>query len=309
MISSFIHEQARFIQVDRPEDSKIVRIVKPSPNEIELISSRLGIPTDFLSAAIDRDERPRVEFDEGVKLLIIRIPHREEGTDTPYTTLAMGIIITPTHVVTVCSEDSSVWRDFLELRVKMHFNGDPVSFLCHFFLHIARQYLYFVNLIHQESDKVEREIHKSLKNVMLIRLLNLEKCIVYFSTSLRANESTWERFPRIFGRELTENELELLQDIKIEFRQAQEQADIYSNILSSMMDAFASIISNNLNVIMKMLTSITIILMMPTLVASLYGMNVSLPFQNSPHAFLITLGISFLLSFGSVLFFWRMRYF
>ncbi len=309
MLTYFIHQEGRLVPVDRVEDARIIRIVSPSAEEIELMGAKLGVPADFLSAATDRDERPRVEVDDGIKLLIIRVPHRVDATDMPYITLAMAIILTPTHVVTVCSEDSTVWQDFLAVRLRMSFSDEPVSFLCTFFLHVARQYLSFLRLIREESDRVEREIHVSLKNVMLIRLLNLEKCIVYFSTSLRANEPIWERLPRVFGREFTESEQELLQDVKVEFKQAQEQADIYSNILSSMMDAFASIISNNLNVIMKMLTSITIILMMPTLVASLYGMNVALPFQHSPHAFLITLGISTLLSVASVIFFWKMRYF
>jgi magnesium transporter len=164
------------------------------------------------------------------------------------------------------------------------------------FLQVARHYLVLLRQIRDQADAAETAIHGSMKNEMLIRMLNLEKCLVFFTTSLRANDPIWDRFRRIHGRDLTEDEKDLIDDIKIEFRQAQELADIYSNILSGMMDAFASIIANNLNVVMKLLTSITIILMLPTLIASIYGMNVELPLQHSPHAFLIPMVLSVVLS-------------
>jgi magnesium transporter len=148
-----------------------------------------------------------------------------------------------------------------------------------------------------------------MKNQTLIRMLNLEKCLVYFTTSLRANEPMWERIRRVAGRDLTEDEQDLLDDVRVEFGQARELADIYSNILTGMMDAFASIISNNVSTVMKFLASITIVLMLPTLVASTFGMNVHLPFQESPYAFWITMGVSFALSAVAVIAFLRMRFF
>ena len=148
-----------------------------------------------------------------------------------------------------------------------------------------------------------------MRNEMLIRMLNLEKCLVYFTTSLRGHEPLWNRLKRIQKRELTEEEQDLLEDVQIEFKQAQDLAEIHSNILSGMMDAFASVISNNLNVVMKFLTAITIILMLPTLIASIYGMNVELPFQHSPHAFLITMIMSAVLSAIGVALFLKRKFF
>jgi magnesium transporter len=189
-----------------------------------------------------------------------------------------------------------LWNDLLTGRHRLPPPEDRVSFLSALFLQVARQYLVLLRQIRDQADAAETAIHGSMKNEMLIRMLNLEKCLVFFTTSLRANDPIWDRFRRIHGRDLTEDEKDLIDDIKIEFRQAQELADIYSNILSGMMDAFASIIANNLNVVMKLLTSITIILMLPTLIASIYGMNVELPLQHSPHAFLIPMVLSVVLS-------------
>ncbi len=310
MLTYIRWDDGKLVPVDSLDRCQIVRAVTPTAEELSLLSGKLGVPTDFLTAATDRDERPRVEIEDSCRLVIIRVPHREASSDTPYTTLALAIILTPSHIVTVCSEESTMWTDLLATRSRIPSPHKQMSFLCSLFLHIARQYLTFLRHIRDESDTVENAIHGSMKNEMMIRMLNLEKCLVYFTTSLRANEPIWDRFRRINGGEqLTEQEQELADDVRVEFRQAQELANIYSNILSGMMDAFASIISNNLNVVMKFLTSITIILMLPTLVASLYGMNVELPFQHSPHAFLITLGVSLVLAVVGVGIFLKKKWF
>jgi len=203
-----------------------------------------------------------------------------------------------------------MWSDLLaNRRHRLPAPQNRVAFLAELFLHVARQYLLSIRQIKDEADAAEKAIHGSMKNEMLIRMLNLEKCLVYFSTSLKANEPIWDRFRKINGRELTEDEKDLVDDVKIEFRQAQDLVDIYSNILSGMMDAFASIIANNLNVVMKMLTLITIILMLPTLIASIYGMNVELPWQHSPHAFMFPMIISLFLSGVVFVFFVRKKWF
>ncbi|MHB8811170.1 MAG: magnesium transporter CorA family protein [Desulfobulbaceae bacterium] len=296
MLAYMKHETGRIEIAATLEESQIVRAVAPTPEEIALLQERLGIPEDFLNAAMDRDERPRIEVDDACRLLILRIPHQDDTTDTPYVTVALALILTPSHIVTVCSLESMLWNELLTSRHRLPSPTDRVSFLSALFLHVARQYLGLIRKIKDQADAAERAIHGSMRNEMLIRMLNLEKCLVFFTTSLRANEPLWDRFRRIHGRELTEDERDLIDDVKIEFRQAQELADIYSNILSGMMDAFASVIANNLNMVMKFLTLMTIILMLPTLIASIYGMNVELPFQHSPHAFLIPMLLSVLLS-------------
>ena len=304
MLSYLQYEAGKLHAVDHLDRCQVVRAVAPTQHEMALLHESLGIPLDFLSAATDRDERPRVEIDDGCRLMVIRVAHHNVGSDTPYVTLAMALILTPTHIVSVCSEGSLLWEELLGGRARLPKPADRVAFLCSLFLQVARQYLVMLRHIREEADAAERAIHGSMKNEMLIRMLNLEKCLVYFTTSLRANEPIWERFRRLHGRELTEDEKDMVDDVKVEFRQAQELADIYSNILSGMMDAFASIIANNQNTVMKLLTSITIILMIPTLIASIYGMNVELPFQHSSHAFLVAMALSaFLSSVGIALFF------
>ncbi len=310
MIKYIKYGSAQLVEASGFDDCQIIKMVAPSHGEISLVRDRLNIPEDFLMAALDRDERPRVEIEDTCQLLIFRVTHDDLSSDTPYTTIAMSFILTPTHIVSVCSEESTVWGELLASR-RLRFLTRPerVSFLLAMFLQMGRQYLASLRLIRDEADAAELAIHGSMKNEMLIRMLNLEKCLVFFTTSLRANEPILDRFKRIQGRDLTEDEIDLLDDVKIEFRQAQELADIYSNILSGMMDAFASVIANNLTVVLKLLTSITIILMLPTLIASVYGMNVELPFQHSPHAFLVTMGISAIFSFGGIFIFFKKRWF
>ena len=305
------YESGQLVETDSVEESQIINLVAPSHDEISLIRDRLNIPEDFLMAALDRDERPRIEIEDEYQLLIIRIPYHDLSSDTPYTTIAMSFILTPNHIVSVCSEKTMVWGELLgNRRLKLLSPADEkVSLLSTIFLRIGRQYLTTLRLIREEADAAELAIHGSMKNEMLIDMLNLEKCLIFFTTSLRANEPIWDRLKKIHGRDLTENEMDLIEDVKIEFQQARELADIYSNILSGMMDAFASVIANNLTVVLKLLTSITIILMIPTLIASVYGMNVELPFQHSPHAFLFTMIISMIISFGGIALFFKKKWF
>lgn len=305
------HQAGHLVEVSGLEECEIIRAVAPTAGEVEFLTKSLNIPEDFLVAALDRDERPRIEIEDCCRLLIVRIPHHNAASDTPYVTIALAFILTPGHIVTVCSEESLLWNDLLApgRRQRLPAPGERVAFLATLFLQVARQYLVSIRKIKEEADAAEEAIHGSMKNEMLIRMLNLEKCLVFFSTSLRANEPLWDRFRKIHGRELTEDEKDLAEDVKIEFRQAQDLAEIYSNILSGMMDAFASVIANNLNVVMKLLTLITIILMLPTLIASIYGMNVELPWQHSPHAFLIPMVLSIILSTIGIAVFVRKKWF
>ncbi|MFZ2632665.1 MAG: magnesium transporter CorA family protein [Desulfosalsimonadaceae bacterium] len=301
----------RLISAESLSQSEIIRMVAPDEAELASIHEITGAPIDFLTAATDLDERPRMEVEDEAKLLILRVPYENvgESEEMPVVTIAFGVILTPSHIISVCPLDSVVWDVFQKNRTRIPPVTRRGEFLCALFMSIARLYLSQLQKIRNEADAAELEIHHSMRNEMLIRMLNLEKCLVYFTTSLRAHEPLWDRFRKIQGRELSEDEQDMLDDVRIEFRQAQELADIHSNILSSMMDAFASIISNNLNVVMKFLTSTTIILMLPTLIASVYGMNVELPFQHTPHAFLITVGISLVLSVVGVIIFLRKRFF
>jgi len=309
MLTYYRFENGKLVYVDGLEECQVVQAISPTPVELDTLVGNLGIPMEFLTAATDRDERPRFEVEEDCKLLVIRVPHRDVASVTPYVTLAFAMILTPQRVITVCAEDTALWGELLSSRGRLPSPDDPIHFLGTVFLHVARQYLAFLQSIRHESDDVERAIHGSMKNQTLVRMLNLGKCLVYFTTSLRANEPMWDRMRRVAGRDLTEEEQDLLDDVRVEFGQARDLADIYSNILNGMMDAFASIISNNVSSVMKFLATITIVLMLPTLVSSTLGMNVPLPFGDSPFAFWVTIGVSFLLSAIAVIAFLRMKIF
>jgi magnesium transporter len=302
-------DAGKVVPASDPQSAEIVRMIAPSSAELENVRTLTSAPIDFLSAACDKDERPRFETDEGVHLVVLRVPFEDHNSAVPVVTVAFGLVLTPHHIVSVCSVASDVWTLLGTGRGRVPAADNRIALISTLSLCIARLYLKHLDFIRAEANRVELEIHHSMRNEMLIRMLNLEKCLVYFTTSLRGHDPIWPRLKRIEGRDLTEDELELLEDVIIEFRQARDLAEIHSNILSGMMDAFASVISNNLNVVMKLLTSITIILMLPTLIASVYGMNVKLPFQDSPHAFLITMGMSAVLSAVGMILFHRKKFF
>jgi magnesium transporter len=309
MYNIFRGDKEGLIISDELQKDCWVRVSNPTPAECEFLSKRLGIPPQFLTDPLDIDERARIEIDEGVTLVIVRIPYFDkENVDIPYMTIPLGVIFTDDCIVTVCAKYVEGFLDYVVTKMKNFSSENKGRFLLQIFSRMALLYLSYLRDINKRTDIIEGELHKSLRNVELIKLLNLEKSLVFFATSLRSNEFMMERLQKT-GIRMTEDDRDLLDDVIIENKQAIEMANIYSNILSGMMDAFASVINNNLTLVMKFLTSVTIIFMIPTFVSSTYGMNVRLPFQNSAHAFLIVTGISLILSLTGVVIFWRRRFF
>ncbi len=286
-----------------------INIISPSEDDIKEISQRLGIHPDFLKSPLDIDEQPRIEVDEGVVLVIIRTPHFDEDEDIQYTTVPLGIIYTEDTIVTVSSMENAVLQAFSKGLIRGMSTRKRSRFILQIFSRTALIYLGYLRRINKITSQVEDKLQKSMKNEELIDLLNFEKSLVYFTTSLRANELVMERLQRTELFKMFPEDREILEDVIIENKQAIEMANIYSNILSGMMDAFASVISNNLNVVMKFLTSVTILLTLPTLIASVYGMNIKLPFQEESYAFGLTMGISILLSVLGALIFIRRKWF
>jgi len=287
-----------------------INFSNPTNGELGKLSEKLNIPLDFLTDPLDVDERARIEMEDKCVLIILRIPHFDEkNLDIPYITLPIGIIFVEDLVITVCSKDVEVISDFINGKAKNFSTENRSRFLLQVFLRTALLYLKHLKEINKRTNAIEDELEKAMKNEELIKLLNLEKSLVFFTTSLKSNELMMERLQKTEIVKLDPDDKELLEDVFIENKQAIEMSNVYSNILSGMMDAFASVISNNLNVVLKLLTAVTIILMIPTLIASIYGMNVRLPFQNSPYAFLITVGISFVLSVMGIFVFIKRRWF
>ncbi|MCD6521587.1 magnesium transporter CorA family protein [Candidatus Calescamantes bacterium] len=310
MIRIFRTKEGILKELQKPEENCWIYVVNPSQSELEKLSKELSLPLHFLTYPLDIDERPRIDYEDGCLLLVIRVPqYDEDNEEVQYTTLPMGIILKENFILTISSRENEVLSAFLEGKVKGFSTAKRARFILQIFHQTALSYLNHLKMINRKTSMVERELHKSMRNEELIKLLNLEKGLVFFTTSLRANEIMMERLQRGEIIKMYEEDKDLLEDVIIENRQAIEMANIYSNILSGMMDAFASVISNNLNMVMKFLTSVTIILMLPTLVASVYGMNIKLPFQNSPHAFLITMLISVGLSVVGILLFIRRKWF
>lgn len=292
-----------------------INLVQPTEEELNMVASEVQIVPDLLRAALDEEERSRTEVEDNQLLVLINIPIYE-GTNGSilYDTIPLGIIVAENAIITVCLKDDIFLKEMECTRIKTFYTFKKTRFVLQILFKTATYYLRYLKQIDKKTSEIEGELHKSLKNEELIKLLNLEKSLVYFTTSLKANEMVLEKLlrsqlaksdPEIVEtsrilRMYPEDE-DILEDVITENKQAIEMAETYNNILVGMMDAFASVISNNLNIVMKYLTSVTIVMALPTMVASFYGMNVALPFQHSPYAFPIALGFSLLLSVAGMI--------
>ncbi|MBZ0316353.1 MAG: magnesium transporter CorA family protein [Anaerolineae bacterium] len=273
-----------------------VHLSNPTLDELQHISKELNIAPDLLHPPLDEDELARVEKDGLNTLIILRIPHYQGEThDIPYTTIPLGIIMTPRHLVSVCKVDHIILQEFCRGHKLGLSTSKKNRFLLLLLQRTATEYLTNLRAINRAVDKLEDRLQVSQGNREVLDLLKYQKSLVYFTTALRSNELMMERLHRIGLFHQYPADEELLEDVLIEIRQAIEMVNISNNILSQMMDAFASIISNNLNVVMKLLALATIVLSLPTLVASIFGMNVNLPFEDSPYAFAVTMGLSLIL--------------
>lgn len=286
------------VSLDKIEKGAWVNIVDPTEEEIAYVSESLKIPIDHLKAALDEEERARIEVDEECTIVLIDIPVASKDTAERgiYYTIPLGIIINNENIVTVSLRENLVIKPFLENKVKSCWTFKKTRFLLQILYRNSRVYLQYLRNIDKTSDVIESRLHRSLKNEELIQLLELEKSLVYFSTSLKSNEIVLEKIQRANLIKMYPDDMELLEDVIIENKQAIEMANIYSNILTGTMDAYASVISNNLNMVLKFLTSVTIIISIPTMVASFFGMNVHVPFENNLHAFVIIFLMSTLFS-------------
>lgn len=274
-----------------------INLSSPNDDELAEISEVTGFPAEYLKAALDEEESPRIESDNGNTLILIDLPEIiADGDDKIYSTIPLGILINEDYIVTVCLRNNVVIDDFRNGRIAGCNTLKRTRFLLQVLYKNSQYFLRYLRSIDRKTNAVEDSLHKSMKNKELIELLGIEKSLVYFSTSLKANEVVLEKIMKFKQIKMYEDDADLLEDVIIENKQAIEMANIYSNILSGMMDAFASIINNNMNRIMKILASVTIILSIPTMIASFFGMNVPLPFQESPMMtvalFLLSLGIA-----------------
>jgi len=288
-----------------------VNLVAPTEQEINQVVNKAQIPLDFIKDPLDEEERSRIEHDDNNVLIIVNLPmvsNDEKGIPF-YDTIPLGMIIAGDCFITVCLKDNPIFHVFVQNKVKQFFTYKKTRFSFQILYFIATSYLKYLKQIIKMTDEIEKKLHQSMKNKELFSLLNMEKSLVYFTTSLKSNNIVMQKMLKSKYMKMYEDDQELLEDVIVENQQAIEMSETHTTILSGMMDAFASVISNNLNIVMKFLTSITIILSLPTMVASFYGMNVQIPFQDYPHAFFIAMTISVLLSSVTAVIFWKKRFF
>lgn len=262
-------------KLDSFESGCWVHLTYPSEDELTTVSEAFGVEMSFLRAALDEEESSRIDTEDDQTLIIIDVPSVEKNDAVVYTTLPLGIIITTDSIITVSLKETPILRDFQDGAVRSADTGKRTQFILYILLQVAKRYLQYLKQIDKIYNYMERQLYKSQRNKELIQLVDLEKSLVYFSTSLKSDEITLEKILRGRIVPLYEEDHDLLEDVLIEVRQAIEMANIYSTITSNTMDAFSSVISNNLNTNMKVLTSLTILLTVPNIVFGFYGMNVT----------------------------------
>lgn len=288
-----------------------IAMTAPSATELKKIAEDTGIEIDHLRAPLDEEERARIEVEDNYTLILVDIPAVEKRYEKDrYITIPLGIIVAEKYIITVCLEETPVLKCFMDGRVRDFYTYKKTRFILQILYRNASTFLQNLRSIDRKSEEVERQLHISTQNRELIELLELEKSLVYFTTSLRSNEVVFEKMLKLDSIKHYPEDQDLLEDLIIENKQAIEMANIYSGILSGTMDAFASIISNNQNIVMKFLAAITIVLSIPTMIASFYGMNFDfIPGARSPLGFYLTVGAALILTFIIVLVFKKKKLF
>ena len=305
----FLYCEAGYVEKNQWLPNSWVNVECPTPEDLQFLMDRFNVPESFLSDIADTDERPRIEYEGNWLLTILRIPLQNQDHDIPFNTVPIGIITNNEIIVSVCYHKTDLIPDFIrytqrkELQIKNKY--ELILRLIH---SSAVWFLKYLKQINNEVSTAEKELQQSIRNEDLLRLMNLQKCLVYFNTSIRGNEVMIRKLPKIFNEKDYQSP-ELLEDVMIELKQAQNMVNIYSDILTGTMDAFASIISNNVNTIMKRMTSLSIVLMVPTLIASFYGMNVDIHIEELPHAFSLIVCFSVLLSALAFIVFRKIKWF
>jgi len=286
-----------------------INAIDPSTEEIQQLES-WGIEPDLINYSLDLDEMARMERDQRYAFILLRIPYFQgSGTDIPHITVPLGIILTDRFVVTICRHENDITRILCNGKYRGLRTAKRYRFALYIFLEAAARYLSTLREINKTTEALEDQLQQSTRNREVLELLKVQKSLVYFTTGLRSNQVVMERLQRIRMFNQFEEDQELLEDVITENQQAIEMTNVQTNILNGLMDAFASIISNNLNTVMKALAALTIIINIPAIVAAFFGMNVTLPGENHPLAFLVVLAVSLLLTFTAVFVFARRDWF
>lgn len=296
MIQFYKNLNRQTLEIEQAETANWINVSPPfQTQEIDDLSQKLAIPRDFLTDTLDIEERSRYEAEDGVKLIIIKTPVENKSlneSDAYFITIPIAIIITERNqVVTVNSFENVAIRRFLVTFAKRH-PERPNMMVLKIFEKAVVDFMDVLKEINHRRNTFEMNLYNSNRNEELLALMRIQKSLVYQLTALRSNELLLMKMERTNFLNCDEDEAEFLADLIVEFSQAKEMADNYTNILVSTLDAYASIINNNMNLVIKRLTTITILISLPTLVASFFGMNTGVPFQDQHYGFWIAIGIS-----------------
>jgi len=306
MITMLRPHEDSFVPVETFEHGVWIRVVDPDAEEQETLRLQFGIDLDYVRDVLDIDEQSRIEKDGDAVMVIIRIPLHLDNRDIEHITIPFGMIIRPDCFVTIGLYDNPINQDIFNNRLRGMDMFSVNSVVLKTVLRSFHYFMRFLKDINRKTGMVEQDLKKAVKNTELARLLAMQKSLVFFSTSLRANEMLLEKIQKLTLWQLSSEELESLEDLLIEQKQAHEMCKVYTDILSSLMTSFSSIIANNLGLTMKRLTIVSLALYIPTVVASFFGMNVIVPLQDNPLAFLWVVGGSLVLVSASLIFF-RLR--
>lgn len=300
MLRMFSTINGQVEQIEKPENGSWLCLSEPTDVELATVSQQTGVDLADLRAPLDDEERSRIDVEDDYTMIIVDIPTVEErGGRDWYETIPLSIIVTEDLIITVCMQDTPVLHPFMEGTIRGFNTFMRSRFILQILYRNASTYLRYLRIIDRESDKLEFKLRHAMQNREIMMLLELSKTLVYFTTSLKSNEIVMEKLTTLARIQQYPDDEDLLDDVIIENKQAIEMANIYSGILSGTMDAFASVISNNLNIVMKFLATITIVMSIPTMVASFYGMNVNsrgMPFADSPYGFVIVMGFTLVLT-------------
>ncbi|MGB4769913.1 MAG: magnesium transporter CorA family protein [Chitinophagaceae bacterium] len=312
MVQLFRNIEGVTTSVDKPENGTWVNILPPfKQEEFTDVADKLDVPIEFLQDSLDIDERPRFEVADNVKMIVIKTPTENNSfndSDAYYITIPICIILTHHHIVTVNSFENGAIKKFLNTFQNRHPDKRNMMVL-KIFEKVTQTFIEYLKEINHRRNIVEQRLYEANRNEELLELMRIQKSLVYIVTALRSNELLLIKMDRTNALALNEDEREILGDLIVDMSQALEMANIYTNILSSTLDAFASIIANNQNFVLKRLAGITIILQFPVLVASIYGMNVPIPYQDKPHAFYIPILLALSISLIIAWFFVRKKWF
>ena len=307
MITIYFSSPQGLIEIEEYEPGCWIHVVNPTEKEITSLVTKFNLTYDFVTDPLDIDERSRIEIEDDIRVAVIRTPRKEpEDAAIPFITLPIGVILVEDVIITISLSENDVMREFIDGYVRNFQTSQQTRFLLQLCYRTTLRYLRYLKEINRMTNTLEIKLLSVPKNEHLVELFNLEKSLVYFTTSLRANSLMMEKV-RYYSSLLPMSpaEEDLYEEILIENKQALEMASIYTTILTSMMDAFASMVNNSLNIVLKLLTCITIVIAIPTLISSIYGMNVTLPLQESDFGFAAVMIVSGVITLCSVILLWR----